>query len=388
MLSAQHISRRTAAAAASVVLLAGLLVGILSWPHASSATNATPTVTAVNSAVSYGRARGERVAAAVYDRDTGQWWTSGDVNSYYASASVVKAFIAARLLLGGQMRGSIATTAARMIEYSDDDAATSLYGRVGGDSLYQWVRARFHIPVGPPPDAGYWGETRITAAGMVSFYNQMAAMSAGKWLMTAMGHYSCTAADGWPQCFGIPAAAGTHPRIKQGWMCCLENKTRMHSTGYVDSDHIIVAILTEGSRSTYGAYARDTVTNMAKRMMPGGHVPLPYSYGTPDVDDPPIVQPGSLLPTSAPTDEPPTSAPADEPPTSAPADEPPTTAAPAPANKPADKPTSTASTSTTSSTSGAATPTGATSAQSTADPPPESSGSSTNPATAGSTSGQ
>ncbi len=372
MLSARPVSRRTAAAAGAVVLLAGLLVGILSWPHPSSATNATPTVTAVNSAVSYGRARGERVAAAVYDRYTRQWWTSGDVNSYYASASVVKTFIAARLLLSGQMRGSIATTAARMIEYSDDDAATSLYGRVGGDSLYQWVRARFHIPVGPPPDAGYWGETRITAAGMVSFYNQMAAMSAGKWLMTAMGHYSCTAADGWPQCFGIPSAAGSRPRIKQGWMCCLENKTRMHSTGYVDSDRIIVAILTEGSRSTYGAYARDTVTAMADRVMPGGHVPLPYSYGTPDVDDPPIMQSGSLLPTPAPADDPPTTA--------------------APANQPA-KPASTASTrtapaSTTSSTSGSGTPTGATSAPSTADPPPGSASASTSPATGGSTSGQ
>ena len=353
------LSRRQAAA--GLVAAASLVTGLLVWPLATSATNAAPTVTAVNSAVNYGHSRGERVAVAVYDRYTKQWWTGGDVNSYYASASVVKTFIAARLLLSGQMHGSTASTAARMIEYSDDDAATSLYGRVGGDSLYKWVRARFHIPVSPPPDPGFWGETRITAAGMISFYSQMAATSSGSWLMTAMGHYSCTAADGWPQCFGIPSAAASRPRIKQGWMCCLEGKTRMHSTGYVDSDRILMAILTESSRSTYGAYARDTVTNMAKRVMPGGHVPLPYSFGTGSVYDPPLIGSATLLATPAP------------------ASAPPPTAAPAPASRPTSTrsttttPTATASTRTTVTTSpgqGGS----STASSSSSDPPPADTG--------------
>jgi hypothetical protein len=280
------------AAAGAAVLVSGVVL----WSRATSASNATPTVTAVKSAVTYAHSRGERGAVAVYDRYTGQSWASGDVHSYYASASVVKVFIAARLLLSGQMHGSIAQTAARMIEYSDDDAATSLYGRVGGDQLYRWVSSRFHIPVAPPPDAGYWGETRITADGMISFYRQMASISAGSWLMTAMGHYSCTAADGWPQCFGIPSAASSHPRIKQGWMCCLEGRTRMHSTGYVDSDRIIVAILTEGSTAKYGSYGRDTVSGMARAVMPGGHVPLPYSFGASRVTQHPSVRAGTLVP--------------------------------------------------------------------------------------------
>jgi hypothetical protein len=276
------------------------------WPLATSASNATPTVTAVKSAVGYGHGRGERVAVAVYDRYTKQAWNSGDVNSYYASASVVKTFIAARLLVTGQMHGTTAQLAARMIELSDDDAATALYGRVGGDSLYLWVRAKFHIPVAPPPDAGFWGETRITAAGMISFYNQVATLKGvGGWLMTAMGHYSCTAADGFPQCFGIPSAAASRPRIKQGWMCCLEGRTRLHSTGYVDSDRILVAILTESSPSTYSSYARDTVTNMAKRLMPGGHVPLPYSFGTAVLHDPPLVGQGTLVSAPPPAPAPP-----------------------------------------------------------------------------------
>jgi hypothetical protein len=300
------VRKNARTAALAVAAVAVLVTGLLIWPLAASASNATPTVTAVKSAVGYGHGRGERVAVAVYDRYTKQSWSGGDVNSYYASASVVKTFIAARLLATGQIHGTTAQLAARMIELSDDDAATALYGRVGGDSLYLWVRAKFHIPVAPPPDPGFWGETRITAAGMISFYNQVATLKGvGGWLMTAMGHYSCTAADGWPQCFGIPSVAASRPRIKQGWMCCLEGRTRMHSTGYVDSDRILVAILTESSTSTYGAYARDTVTNMAKRLMPGGHVPLPYSFGAAVLKDPPLVGEGTLVSAPAPAPAPP-----------------------------------------------------------------------------------
>jgi hypothetical protein len=285
--------RHWAAGAASALILTG---AVILWPQGTSATNVAPTTTAIDSAVSYGHSRGERVAVAVYDRWTNQGWLGGDANSYYASASLVKVFIAARLIMTGQMHGSIATTASRMIRLSDDDAATSLYGRVGGDQLYKWVTATFHIPVAPPPDAGFWGETRITAGGMLSFYKQIAAISGGSWLTTTMGQYSCTAADGFPQCFGIPAASATHPRIKQGWMCCLEGKTRMHSTGYVDSGRMIVVLLSEGSRSVYGTYGGGTVTGMARRVMPGGHVPLPYSYNNSTITAPPIVHPGTLIP--------------------------------------------------------------------------------------------
>jgi hypothetical protein len=53
-------------------------------------------------------------------------------------------------------------------------------------------------------------------------------------------------------------------------MCCLDNRTRMHSTGFVNSDRYTVALLTEGSDAVYGAYGRDTVTGMAARLLPHG----------------------------------------------------------------------------------------------------------------------
>jgi hypothetical protein len=48
----------------------------------------------------------------------------------------------------------------------------------------------------------------------------------------------------------------------------------MHSTGYVGDDRFAVALLTEGSRASYGEYARETVTLIAQDLMPGGAFPV------------------------------------------------------------------------------------------------------------------
>jgi hypothetical protein len=47
----------------------------------------------------------------------------------------------------------------------------------------------------------------------------------------------------------------------------------MHTTGYVDHDRFAVAILTEAPPSSYGDYAQQTLTGMARRLLPGGHFP-------------------------------------------------------------------------------------------------------------------
>lgn len=248
------------------------LIAVVLVPTASAAAT-NPRQAAANSAASFISARHERGAVAVYDRQTGEYIAAGDSQGLFASASVVKVFIATRLLVEGKMTGATAATAYQMITRSDDNAADQLYGRVGGDALAAWIQARYKIPVGRPTDPGWWGETRISAQGLVLFYARAAAdPKVGAWLMNAMAHYTCTAADGWPQCFGIPSAAGGAD-IKQGWMCCLQNVTRMHSTGYVGHGRYTVAILTEGPTRYYGGWGRDTVTGAAQRLMPKGILP-------------------------------------------------------------------------------------------------------------------
>ena len=119
---------------------------------------------------------------------------------------------------------------------------------------------------------GYWGLTRITARAMVDFYTAVADDPVvGPWLLNAMGEGTRSGADVFNQYFGLMFTA--HPwRLTQGWMCCLEDKMRMHSTGYVDHDRYAVALLSEGARDKYYDYGRRTLTLMAQALMPGGAI--------------------------------------------------------------------------------------------------------------------
>jgi hypothetical protein len=78
-----------------------------------------------------------------------------------------------------------------------------------------------------------------------------------------------TAADGFPQTFGLLAPAVDGPGgpgavAKQGWMCCFSGKYYMHSTGTVGPDHrFIVALLTRLPRAPGWEAARQELTRIA-----------------------------------------------------------------------------------------------------------------------------
>jgi hypothetical protein len=137
--------------------------------------------------------------------------------------------------------------------------------------LAGWISARYHLSgVSASPRPGYWGLTRITARAMVAFYTAVADDAVvGAWLLEAMGEGTRVGADGFNQYFGLMFTSH-HWRLKQGWMCCLEDRMRMHSTGYVDHDRYTVALLTEATRDKYYDYGRRTLTLMAQTLMPTG----------------------------------------------------------------------------------------------------------------------
>jgi hypothetical protein len=239
---------------------------------------ATNPTDAVAHAASVGQARGVRVGVAIKDRQTGVVYGAGDYDGTFASASLVKAFIATSLLVSG--KANDANTRSMMYEMivaSNDDDASALYGPAGGSGLAAFIMSRYGISgLAPPPAnlAGYWGEFKITPHAMVEFYDAMSRDSVvAPWLMAAMANARATAADGFKQYFGIPSAA-TSWRIKQGWMCCLDSKTRMHSTGFVDHDRFTVALSIEGSTAVYGNSGIATLNGMAKALMPNGSIPL------------------------------------------------------------------------------------------------------------------
>jgi hypothetical protein len=241
---------------------------------AESSAAPSPTALAVENAYAVGAKQMYRIAVAVLDLRTRRFYGAGDVDAWYPAASLVKVFIAARLLVEGRAEAQwVQQLMTRMIVCSDDDAASALYGMAGGDDLMPWVTDHYGIGgLTPPTDSLFWGMTGITARAMVDFYAQVADdPTVGPWLRTAMGQVQPYGCDGFYQHYGLPSAAAVW-QVKQGWMCCLDDLSRMHSTGYVD-DRYAVALLTEGPIYTYGPRGAQTLTEVAQTLLPGGVVP-------------------------------------------------------------------------------------------------------------------
>jgi phage baseplate assembly protein gpV len=255
----------------SMVAIGSLAAGLL---LVVGSTSAQATVAGnAGSAVSYAHGHGYRSSIGVLDTQTGAFWGAGDYNSAYASESVMKVFIATRLLLTNQMSGWNQTTAYKMITQSDDASANALYGRAGGDSVITWVKQALNIPnLGAPPlRSGWWGGTQINAYGMSLFYKAVRARpTIWNWLGNAMHHATTNGSDGTYQFFGIPSATSS-AAIKQGWGGDnAAGQPAFNSTGVVNGDRYAVVILTQGG--TYGAPISGMVTTEAKLLMPGGKI--------------------------------------------------------------------------------------------------------------------
>lgn len=236
-------------------------------------------------AAHYARAHGYHIGISVYDTKTGKIRGAGHARGTFASESVVKVFIATRLLVEGRMHGSTASRAYKMITQSDDAIASSLYGSVGGDSLINWVKAHYHVPdLGTPPRrAGWWGNTHITPHGLVRLYAKLKAdHRVAPWLLNAMHHAHKYGSDGFYQFFGIPSATH-HAAIKQGWGTDYDDwggSADQNTTGFVNGDRYAVAILARGPVSTYGHAIGTMLTHVARMVLPSGHYPDP----TPIID--------------------------------------------------------------------------------------------------------
>ncbi len=212
---------------------------------------------ALTAARRYAAARGVTATAAVRDTRTEVTYAGPRAGEYFGSASVVKVFVATELLLTGQMHGRVARLATRMIEASDNDAYDALAPKVGGLDVINRVARHYGLDdLGRPPPKSKrwcWGNTQISALGMVDFYAHIKGdPRVGPWLLRAMHHFHHRSSGGDDQTFGWPKA-DPGAAVKQGWGDCSSNTdgTEVNSTGTVDNDRFTVAILSN-SKAFHG----------------------------------------------------------------------------------------------------------------------------------------
>jgi len=248
--------------------------------HSRCAGSTDPTGWAADltAAAQTGAAHGLRVGVAVVDTSTGACYTAGDTGGEFATASVVKVMIAAYLLDTGRMTGAVADQAYSMITRSDDDAADVLWGQVGADRLEPWIERHYWIAgLGSANSpAGRWGNTHVTASGLVRLYAALKADPAvWPWLGNALHHLEPIARDGTDQRFGLPAVVAD-AAVKQGWAGGSADDPRdavVNSTGFASHDRYAVAILTEGHDNVgaddahgFNADQAATVTMLARQL--------------------------------------------------------------------------------------------------------------------------
>lgn len=217
----------------------------------SLTTAVAPLVTADN----------DDVAVAVYDLSTGQFASYGGTREFI-TASIVKADILSTRLYQLQQQGaSLSATqqalAVKMIEHSDNNAATALYDDDGEASGIDAANHVFGLTETTIGTGGLWGLTTTTVDDQVRLLRQIFTTSSAlspdsrAYIQGLMGEVETD------QQWGVSSAAdsGTWFGVKNGWLP--DPKTglwEINSIGKVthDGQSMLIAALSTDNRSMSG----------------------------------------------------------------------------------------------------------------------------------------
>lgn len=163
-------------------------------------------------------------SVAVVNQDTGATAAFNPTETY-ATASIVKADILAVLLYQAQQQGTPLTddedqAATKMIEASDNDAATTLWDDVGSAAGMSTANAAFGLKATVAGADDYWGLTTTTVSDQLTVMNVLT--SAKSPLDAASRQYAANLMHQIEpdQVWGVSAGAdpGTTPALKNGWL--------------------------------------------------------------------------------------------------------------------------------------------------------------------------
>jgi beta-lactamase class A len=202
----------------------------------------------------YINAHGGNVSIAVYDRRTGLSIGVGGKTAYQ-TASIVKVDIVAALMLQHQADGSSLTAqemdwAQAAITRSDNDAASNLFGAIGGATGLSAANATFGLVETHPSDS--WGMTTTTADDQIRL---LRSVSSEQGPLTAQNRQLL---QGWmssvipEQAFGVPSGktpAAKEVYLKDGWVD-LDDEDGLfatHSIGRIveDQHDWLIAVLSD-----------------------------------------------------------------------------------------------------------------------------------------------
>jgi Beta-lactamase enzyme family len=224
----------------------------------------------LGAAASYLGTRSGTVLAAVYDLGTRQSWTIGGAGQAQDEASVVKVDVLETLLAQhpGGLQASDQALAQRMIEDSDNDAATELWDAVGGAGGIRAFNTHAGLTGTAPSTCvacpGFpwpgWGLSTTTPLDQIALLRELVS-PAGSLLSAAERDYTLrlmenvTADQRWGVCGGVPAQVTV--ALKNGWLPLNAAQTdwQINSVGWVSGlgrDYLIAVLSTRNPSEAYG----------------------------------------------------------------------------------------------------------------------------------------
>jgi hypothetical protein len=231
-------------------------------------------------AASYLSGRAGTVLAAVYDLHTGRSWDLGQ-GPPQAEASIVKLDVLETLLAeraqgdGTGLSASDRTLAGRMIEDSDNDAATSLWYAVGGAARIRSFNARAGLTHTAPSSCvvcpGFawpgWGLTTTTPDDQIALLRHLVTPSsilpraAREYALSLME--DVTPSQRWGVSGGVPAQVTV--ALKNGWLPLhgTGSDWQINSVGWISGGgrNYLMAVLSTGNPSEQ--YGIDTIDALA-----------------------------------------------------------------------------------------------------------------------------
>lgn len=240
-----------------------------------------PSKKRVNQAEGFAAGRSGNVAFAVLDRVGGIRGLQADLQ--FSSASVAKVLILAAELRrlredGEELDESTRSLLEAMITVSDNDAAGSLYARVGDTGMQEAAERAGMRSFEVTP--GYWGGAQVTAADLARFFGGLDRNLAGPhrdFGRSLLANVTST------QRWGIPDAAGGSWRVyfKGGWRPPATEETSgpvTHQAALLehrDGQRIAIAVLSDQAP---GSESYETIAGIAQRLVADPPPPRPARW--------------------------------------------------------------------------------------------------------------
>jgi beta-lactamase class A len=201
------------------------------------------------------------VSIEAVDLTTGATYRYG-ATSGMRTGSIVKLYILETVLLRHQKAGTKLgeeerELATRMIENSDNDAATALWNEIGGSAGLRKAAAELGVRNTVFDPEGRWGLTQTDAPDFIALLRNLTSARA---LNTASRKYILELMEDVEpdQRWGVSAAAdkGSTVRLKNGWLATDHDHDLwlVNSVGVITAhgDKVIVAVMTQHGSSFTG----------------------------------------------------------------------------------------------------------------------------------------